>query len=332
MAQASGRAEHAHGSAKVPPASPAGLGRFQPGAGGRAVVPVRVGGTGPGGPGSGSTAARVPPWAGEGRTGNGPSAPGSPGAAPAPPGAAASRFRVVKLDQGPGEPYRRGRWTCRDFYEQEAEHPPAGRLADSARHPQSLDSRLEAAGLLVRPPSPFSPQPGRRGAGLQAHLVLPGPGAPGHQARSLGGGLPWGPQAGREGDATGPPPGSPSPQNPQPEDRGTPCSRLPPSSEAPVGPGLPLRQPATGPRSPGQHPAPRRAAPAPQASGLVLARALSRQGPTRESRSRPSSPAPPLFRDGSPSRRTSDPFGAARLSLARSVLGMGAAHDSDDER
>nr|XP_025036227.1 TSC22 domain family protein 4 isoform X3 [Pelodiscus sinensis] len=40
-----------------------------------------------------------------------------------PPGStAASRFRVVKLDQGLGEPYKRGRWTCLDFYDRDPEH------------------------------------------------------------------------------------------------------------------------------------------------------------------------------------------------------------------
>lgn len=126
---------------------------------------------------------------------NGPSAPGSPGSAPLHPGSigsvAGSRFRVVKLDHGLGEPYKRGRWTCRDFYEQEMDHHLVGRLADSARQPQSLDSRLEVAGLLAKPSSPFSPQMPRRGGPcLQSLLVLPGPAASAHQARSLGGGLP----------------------------------------------------------------------------------------------------------------------------------------------
>ncbi len=32
-----------------------------------------------------------------------------------------SRFRVIKLDHGTGEPFRRGRWTCMDFYEKDPE-------------------------------------------------------------------------------------------------------------------------------------------------------------------------------------------------------------------
>ncbi|XP_061784848.1 TSC22 domain family protein 2-like isoform X2 [Nerophis lumbriciformis] len=58
----------------------------------------------------------------------------SPG--PPPPSAAAasctSRFRVIKLDHGTGEPFRRGRWMCTEFYEKESE---GNRTVDgSSRH------------------------------------------------------------------------------------------------------------------------------------------------------------------------------------------------------
>ncbi|XP_072219117.1 TSC22 domain family protein 2-like isoform X2 [Leuresthes tenuis] len=45
-----------------------------------------------------------------------------------------SRFRVIKLDHGTGEPFRRGRWTCTEFYEKDSEASLAGRTADSIRH------------------------------------------------------------------------------------------------------------------------------------------------------------------------------------------------------
>ncbi|MGH0127427.1 UNVERIFIED_CONTAM: hypothetical protein FKN15_073456 [Acipenser sinensis] len=45
------------------------------------------------------------------------------------------RFRLVKLDQGLREPYKRGRWTCVDFYDR-----------DSLRHAHSLES-LDGLGL-----------------------------------------------------------------------------------------------------------------------------------------------------------------------------------------
>lgn len=44
-----------------------------------------------------------------------------------------SRFRVIKLDHGTGEPFRRGRWTCTEFYEKDSEASHAGRT-DSIRH------------------------------------------------------------------------------------------------------------------------------------------------------------------------------------------------------
>nr|XP_057922937.1 TSC22 domain family protein 2-like isoform X2 [Doryrhamphus excisus] len=45
-----------------------------------------------------------------------------------------SRFRVIKLDHGTGEPFRRGRWMCTEFYEKESEGSVGNRTVDSARH------------------------------------------------------------------------------------------------------------------------------------------------------------------------------------------------------
>uniref|UniRef100_A0A0B8RPP5 TSC22 domain family protein 4-like n=1 Tax=Philothamnus irregularis TaxID=1899461 RepID=A0A0B8RPP5_9SAUR len=251
---------------------------------------------------------------------NGPSAPGSPGSAPLHPGSigsvAGSRFRVVKLDHGLGEPYKRGRWTCRDFYEQEMDHHLVGRLADSARQPQSLDSRLEVAGLLTKPSSPFSPQMPRRGGPcLQSLLVLPVPGASAHQARSLGGGLPV-LRPGR-----------------------TPPSPASLHSTRVVAETRPLA-PEEGGQEPGDPPQPG-TIPVVRVEEHLLPKSVTQLIPReteerhkvlpRETRSRPSSPAPLLFRDASPHRRTSDPFGVARFNLARSVFGMGGSHDSDDD-
>ncbi|XP_066537286.1 TSC22 domain family protein 2 isoform X2 [Hoplias malabaricus] len=42
-----------------------------------------------------------------------------------------SRFRLIKLDHGTGEPFRRGRWTCTEYYEKD---PDGGRTVDSIRH------------------------------------------------------------------------------------------------------------------------------------------------------------------------------------------------------
>ncbi|XP_054851138.1 sperm acrosome developmental regulator isoform X2 [Eublepharis macularius] len=250
---------------------------------------------------------------------NGPSAPSSPGAPPSfqgPGVVAGSRFRVVKLDQGSGEPYKRGRWTCRDFYDQEVDQHLVGRFVDSARHPQSLDSRLEVAGLLAKPVSPYSPQPPRRGPYLPSQLVLPTPGPSGHQARSLGGGLPVLVHPNRT-------PSSPVSLH----------SSLAVVETRPPAPGDSTKE--SGDQTPPgtlpalvveEHLLPKNVSQLIQRETEERCKVLP-----RESRSRPSSPAPPLFRDASPSRRTSDPFGVARFSLARSMFGMGVAHDSDDD-
>ncbi|XP_029498003.2 TSC22 domain family protein 2-like isoform X2 [Oncorhynchus nerka] len=51
-----------------------------------------------------------------------------------------SRFRVIKLDHGTGEPFRRGRWTCTEFYEKDSEgNTVVNRTADNIRHANALD-------------------------------------------------------------------------------------------------------------------------------------------------------------------------------------------------
>ncbi|XP_028654052.1 TSC22 domain family protein 4-like [Erpetoichthys calabaricus] len=57
-----------------------------------------------------------------------------------------SRFRLVKLDQGPGEPYKRGRWTCVDFYDGDTENHAISKILDSMRHAHSMES-LEVLGI-----------------------------------------------------------------------------------------------------------------------------------------------------------------------------------------
>lgn len=56
-----------------------------------------------------------------------------------------SRFRVIKLDHGTGEPFRRGRWTCTEFYEREPE-VATGRTTEGTRnaneHAPDRDSGL----------------------------------------------------------------------------------------------------------------------------------------------------------------------------------------------
>ncbi|NXY21868.1 T22D2 protein, partial [Atrichornis clamosus] len=88
----------------------------------------------------------------------GPSAPAAPGAVSQTVAAAcSSRFRVIKLDHGTGEPYRRGRWTCMEYYDRDSDSGGVlGRTGDCIRHSstfeqaaQERDSGLGATGGSV---------------------------------------------------------------------------------------------------------------------------------------------------------------------------------------
>ncbi|XP_044145599.1 TSC22 domain family protein 2 isoform X3 [Bufo gargarizans] len=79
----------------------------------------------------------------------------APAASPSPAASTAacsSRFRVIKLDHGSGEPYRRGRWTCTEFYDRDSDGTVITRTADSLRHYEHAterDSGLGATGGSV---------------------------------------------------------------------------------------------------------------------------------------------------------------------------------------
>ncbi|KAL7876663.1 hypothetical protein AOLI_G00116260 [Acnodon oligacanthus] len=72
-----------------------------------------------------------------------------------------SRFRLIKLDHGTGEPFRRGRWTCTEYYEKDSD---VGRTVDSIRHVNvseqgtDRDSGLGATGGSLAAPSGLSGQ------------------------------------------------------------------------------------------------------------------------------------------------------------------------------
>ncbi|XP_031163031.1 TSC22 domain family protein 2 isoform X2 [Sander lucioperca] len=74
-----------------------------------------------------------------------------------------SRFRVIKLDHGTGEPFRRGRWTCTEFYERDSDSN-VNRTVDSIRptftldHSIDRDSGLGATSNSVVTSSAFSTQ------------------------------------------------------------------------------------------------------------------------------------------------------------------------------
>ncbi|XP_034559248.1 TSC22 domain family protein 2-like [Notolabrus celidotus] len=102
---------------------------------------------------------------------------------PAPPPATStvsctSRFRVIKLDHGTGEPFRRGRWTCTEFYEKDSESSAVSRTVDGIRHANAgvdpsadRDSGLGLTGGSVVAPTTFSGQ----GLGSVADASLSSP-------------------------------------------------------------------------------------------------------------------------------------------------------------
>nr|XP_045245488.1 TSC22 domain family protein 4 isoform X2 [Macaca fascicularis] len=150
---------------------------------------------GPGSPGTSDPPTPQPPTGPLPRLPSGEPSPdpggkGTPRNGSPPPGAPSSRFRVVKLPHGLGEPYRRGRWTCVDVYERDLEPHSFGRLLEGIRGAsggaggRSLDSRLELASLGLGTPTPQS--------GLSqgpTSWLRPPPTSPGPQARSFTGGL-----------------------------------------------------------------------------------------------------------------------------------------------
>lgn len=74
----------------------------------------------------------------------GSSAPGA-GAVPLTTSSAcSSRFRVIKLDHGTGEPYRRGRWTCMEYYDRDSDGGAVlARTGDCIRHNSTFEQAVQ---------------------------------------------------------------------------------------------------------------------------------------------------------------------------------------------
>ncbi|XP_051943587.1 TSC22 domain family protein 2-like isoform X2 [Hippocampus zosterae] len=70
--------------------------------------------------------------------------PGPPGVPAASTVTCTSRFRVIKLDHGTGEPFRRGRWMCTEFYEKESDGSAVNRTVDGTRRDASALSEAAA--------------------------------------------------------------------------------------------------------------------------------------------------------------------------------------------
>uniref|UniRef100_A0A8C6DZR2 TSC22 domain family member 2 n=1 Tax=Moschus moschiferus TaxID=68415 RepID=A0A8C6DZR2_MOSMO len=73
----------------------------------------------------------------------GPAATPGTAASSQPPTTCSSRFRVIKLDHGSGEPYRRGRWTCMEYYERDSDSSVLTRSGDCIRHSNTFDQTAE---------------------------------------------------------------------------------------------------------------------------------------------------------------------------------------------
>ena len=108
-----------------------------------------------------------------------------------------SRFRVIKLDHGTGEPFRRGRWTCTEFYDKDPEgssgmsrtvDKPAAPLDPTPERDSGLgvtgssaaaDSSADASGLTPAHLHPGDPQQQGYGIGHQpSAAAFQPPGAP----------------------------------------------------------------------------------------------------------------------------------------------------------
>ncbi|XP_059010565.1 TSC22 domain family protein 4 isoform X2 [Mustela lutreola] len=287
---------------------------------------------GPGSPGASEPPALPAPTGPPPRLPNGepnpePGGKSTPRNGSPPPGAPASRFRVVKLPHGLGEPYRRGRWTCVDVYERDLETPGFSRLLEGVRGAsggtggRSLDSRLELASLGLGAPTP---QPGLSQG--PTSWLRPPPSSPGPQARSFTGGLG---QLAEPGKAKGEtPPLSASPPQQRPPEPRTGESAGTSRAATPL-PSLRVEAEAGGSAS-GTPPLSR------SKDGALRLRmelaAPEEMGQVPPLDSRPGSPALYLFSDASLVRKSPDPFGAAAAqSLARSMLAISGHLDSDDD-
>ncbi|XP_052395335.1 TSC22 domain family protein 2-like isoform X2 [Carassius gibelio] len=84
----------------------------------------------------------------------------------APVGSCSSRFRVIKLDHGTGEPIKRGRWTCAEFYERDTDASSSARTVDNVKYVGTTDHGVDALGAA--------------GGSVAAHVGLSAPAAEPH--------------------------------------------------------------------------------------------------------------------------------------------------------
>ncbi|XP_038642669.1 TSC22 domain family protein 4, partial [Scyliorhinus canicula] len=270
-------------------------------------------------------------------------------------GSCSSRFRVVKLDHGLGEPYRRGRWTCVDLYDWDLDSHVLAKVLDGARPVNSLDSHLELSSFTHKAVSQLRPKlhaPKSQGSPLVPYQMdNPRGKAPALAASST---LNMLIQAARtlslDGQAaTSHQPGMPAPASPPRGSPHLPAGRAnvtgtPKEAGASKSTDGSVRAPTPREEAKAQLPGSKAVVGEPAASSNVK-QPSGEQGAVRkysEPRSMSVSPGP-LSQDGSsPSRKTraSEPNTAAASlrfvspmqTLAKSMLSVGTQQDSDDDR
>ncbi|XP_051839241.1 TSC22 domain family protein 2 isoform X1 [Antechinus flavipes] len=295
-----------------------------PASGGAAVNPRNAAGPPPGAPHASASAAGL-----------------VSGAGAQTPATCSSRFRVIKLDHGSGEPYRRGRWTCMEYYDRDSDGGVLTRTGDCIRHSTSAfepgaerDSGLGATSgsvVVSAAPTTQSSDPGGDGsAALPAdkghpppappaqHLASPSP-APLYPAATNGkgsqqvqppaaAGTPPQPFA-TYGQPAGPPqPGQPdygphvAALQPPASGSGPEAAAQPPKAGTPLAASVPLTQPqASGGRGAGGPPAQ-----GPSSGPASLAQALPGAFQTQPQ---------PLAGPADETRRKSEPLPQPPLSL-----------------
>nr|XP_023650605.1 TSC22 domain family protein 4 isoform X2 [Paramormyrops kingsleyae] len=235
----------------------------------------------------------------------------------------ASRFRVVRLGHGLGEPYRRGRWTCVDFLEREGgEERGLRRVMDSMRHAHSLES-LETVGLggAEGPGGGALLKPLGHVRALRAGHLVHSQGTTHLRAPHLGGGADE-LLAKPRPSSSGPP--SPSSSSPSPSRKERFSVRLVSTGSLRSSLSSPTSQP---PEPPVFSPPRYRHVPAP----LQLDMDMGGKPLFRETLSQPSSPGPSSSRDGAFQQSANPVPTPSALSLAQSVFGVGGTFDLSDD-
>ncbi|XP_051900791.1 TSC22 domain family protein 2-like [Pristis pectinata] len=278
----------------------------------------------------------------------------SPGSLQQPGASCSSRFRVVKLDHGLGEPYRRGRWTCTDLYDKDLDGHLLAKVLDGARNVNSLDSHLEITGFAHKAVSQLRHKPhvpkshGSPPAPCQGDVPRGrfGPAAPGNTLNVLL-------QAAKTLNLSEPvpvdnQPGRASPPRLPVHTLTGAAASAPGSIVAPKGDGGVLTVMSKDQQKPSTvHLQGARSSPAEQSASNQISPNVSQpssgeHGAIRkfsEPRSTPTSPVP-LTQDASPSRKTriSEVNGASTLrfispmqTLTTSMLSVGSHQEGDDD-